>query len=81
MSRRASPAPSLAGALWRESSAPDLSNTVELTLMVKAQVSQPQGVRVGEMSCPLQAAALVRVGHTLTGQHSGAGSGVVGRVR
>lgn len=40
MSRRASPAPSLAGALWRESSAPDLSNTVELTLMVKAQVSQ-----------------------------------------
>ena len=57
--------------------APLLNNTVELTLMVKAQVSQPQGVRVGEMSCPLQAAALVRVGHTLTGQHSGAGSGGV----
>lgn len=32
--------------------------------MVKAQVSQPQGVRAGELSCPLQAAALGRVGHT-----------------
>lgn len=45
--------------------------------MVKAQVSQPQGVRAGELSCPLQAAALGRMGHTLTGKHSGAGSGGV----
>jgi hypothetical protein len=50
MSGKAIPALSLAVTLRRGDPEPPLDNTVKLTLMAKAQVSQPQGL--WEESCP-----------------------------
>lgn len=58
--------------------APGLGNTVELTLMVKAGVSQT-GVRASEKAQLLTGFSIWEsVPCTLSRQHSGAGSGGVG---
>lgn len=49
-SRRVIPAPSLAVALQRMGPAPHLSNTVELVLTAKAQVSHLEGMRAKELT-------------------------------
>ena len=59
--------------------APRLGSTVELALVEGMQVSQTQGVREGELAQPLTGCSTWESGaYTVTGQHSGAGSGSMG---
>ena len=58
---------------------PRLGSTVELTLMLKAQVTSPEDLRAGKLPQSLTGCSTWESGLcTLTGQHSEAGSGGVG---